>query len=92
MEISITKITESSAQFRITCSDTPPSNVKGFAINLIPLDNSKSYSKNISLSCPKMINFTELTPNTTFKVAVVWYLEIALPSECILEEFTTLSG
>ena len=43
------------------------------------INYSMSHSENISLPCPKMINFTELTPNMTFHVAIVWYLETVLP-------------
>ena len=92
VELSIAQTTASLVQLNIDCTDSPHSDVKEFTIKLIPADISTSYSANISLPCPKMIQFTELTPNTTFTITILWYPQIPIPVECIAYDFTTLSG
>ena len=86
IDISVTDITESSVQISVNCTELLPSNLRNFGIKL-----TTNSSQNVSFPCLADLHFTNLTPNVTYNITVVW-LDLSLPTACVIEEFTTLSG
>ena len=86
IEISVTDITESSVQISVNCTELLPSNLRDFAIKV-----TANSSQNVSFPCLADLHFINLTPSVTYNITVVW-LDLSLPTECVVEEFTILSG
>ena len=73
----------------MNCTELLPSKFKDFAIKVT--DSKSTSSQNVSFPCLADLHFTNLIPNTTFNITVIWF-DLTLPTECNIEEFTTLPG
>lgn len=92
--INLTEITDLEVQLSIHCTEIQASKIQHFVVKVTSYDMSTSHSQNISLPCPSDILFTGLTPNTTFEISVVWFINEPHmhPVQCAVEEFTTSIG
>ena len=93
--INITEIKDLEVQLSINCTEVQASRIQQFVVRVTSYDLiSISHSQNISLPCPSDIIFTGLTPNTTFEISVVWFINQPHmhPVECVVETFMTTIG
>ena len=97
VEVKALQISDSLIELRVNCTEQLPTEIDSLTVTLTSYGSEKStsYSQNISLPCPKTMRFSELTPDTTFSVKLVWY-EHVLPAaiiECALDNnYTTSAG